>query len=99
MADRGVIGAPASDIITDFGVAPAASGGDVLDLRDLLVGENHNVGVGNLASYLHFEKVGADTMAVSYTHLDVYKRQVQHRADARRFRKYDKPGRWRSGAR
>ena len=62
LADRGVIGAPASDIITDFGVAPAASGGDVLDLRDLLVGENHNVGVGNLASYLHFEKVGADTM-------------------------------------
>ena len=34
----------------------------MLNFRDLLTGENHNVGTGNLASYLHFEKVGADTI-------------------------------------
>jgi hypothetical protein len=32
--------------------------GDVLDLRDLLQGENS----GNLADYLHFEKSGSDTL-------------------------------------
>ncbi len=62
LADKGVKGAPASDTITDFDVAPVASGGDALDLRDLLVGENHDVGAGNLASYLHFEKSGVNTI-------------------------------------
>ncbi|MDP3142297.1 MAG: Ig-like domain-containing protein, partial [Methylotenera sp.] len=62
LADKGIKGAPASDTVTDFNVAPVASGGDALDLRDLLTGENHAVGVGNLASYLHFEKVGSDTI-------------------------------------
>ena len=62
LADRGAKGSPARDVITDFDAAPAGSGGDVLDLRDLLTGENHNVGVGNLEGYLHFEKVGADTV-------------------------------------
>ena len=62
LADKGVKGTPASDTITDFNVAPVGSGGDALDLRDLLTGENHAVGVGNLASYLHFEKSGADTI-------------------------------------
>ena len=61
LADRGGSGSPAVDRITDFGTAAAASGGDVLDLRDLLSGENHDVATGNLASFLHFEKVGADT--------------------------------------
>lgn len=28
----------------------------------MLIGENHGVGVGNLANYLHFEKSGADTI-------------------------------------
>ena len=45
------------DTITDFDLAPLALNGDVLDLRDLLQGENS----GNLASYLHFELSGADT--------------------------------------
>ena len=27
-----------------------------------MTSENHNVGVGNLASYLHFEKSGANTI-------------------------------------
>lgn len=33
-----------------------------LDLRDLLIDENHNTGVGNLAEYLHFESSGANTI-------------------------------------
>ena len=61
LADRGAKGAPSVDTITDFNAAPAASGGDVLDLRDLLSGENQANGTGNLASYLHFETTGADT--------------------------------------
>jgi Ca2+-binding RTX toxin-like protein len=61
-ADQGAKGAPAADTINLFDVAPAASGGDVLDLRDLLTAENHTTGAGNLASYLHFEKSGADTV-------------------------------------
>ncbi|NOS98072.1 MAG: type I secretion C-terminal target domain-containing protein, partial [Methylotenera sp.] len=61
LTDRGNKGAPTLDTVTDFNPAAAVSGGDVLDLRDLLSSENHLVGTGNLASYLHFEKVGADT--------------------------------------
>ncbi|HNO89120.1 MAG TPA: type I secretion C-terminal target domain-containing protein, partial [Rhodocyclaceae bacterium] len=39
------------------------SGLDVLDLRDLLQGESHGAsGLGNLTSYLHFEKVGTATV-------------------------------------
>jgi large repetitive protein len=62
LADAGIKGNPANDIVTDFDVASKASGGDVLDLRDLLIGENHDSGIGNLASFLHFEKAGADTV-------------------------------------
>ena len=40
--------------ITDFNAAPAASGGDILDLRDLLEGENTVGGAGNLQKYLDF---------------------------------------------
>ena len=38
-------------------MSPASSGGDVLDLRDLLVGELKGgpTGAGNLASYLDFD--------------------------------------------
>ena len=62
LADKGATGTPAADVITDFDPASVALGGDVLDFRDLLTGENHVVGTGNLASYLHFEKIGADTV-------------------------------------
>ena len=62
LADKGPVGTPAQDIITDFNPAAVGAGGDVLDLRDLLVGENQAGGVGNLASFIHFEKVGADTI-------------------------------------
>ena len=62
LADKGAKGAPATDTVTDFNVASAGAGGDVLDFRDLLLGENHVTGTGNLASYIHFEKIGADTI-------------------------------------
>ncbi|OYY81609.1 MAG: hypothetical protein B7Y34_03970 [Methylophilales bacterium 16-45-9] len=59
LADNGTVGAPASDIITDFNTAANV---DKLDLRDLLQGETA-VGVGaNLDDFLHFEKVGANTV-------------------------------------
>jgi Ca2+-binding RTX toxin-like protein len=61
LADRGSPGAPSVDHVADFSTAAAASGGDVLDLRDLLSAENHDVGTGNLANFLHFEKSGVDT--------------------------------------
>ena len=50
LADQGAVGNPAADVIKDFSVAPVASGGDVLDLKDLLVSETS----GNLVQYLHF---------------------------------------------
>jgi Ca2+-binding RTX toxin-like protein/uncharacterized protein YegL len=62
LGDEGIVGSPAADVITDFDPAAAGAGGDVLDLRDLLVGEEQGVGAGNLASYLHFEVVGSDTV-------------------------------------
>ena len=59
LADAGPAGNPASDVITDF---DTTAGGDKLDLRDLLQGEvGQGVGV-NLENYLHFEKVGANTV-------------------------------------
>ncbi|MDZ4223989.1 MAG: type I secretion C-terminal target domain-containing protein [Methylotenera sp.] len=59
LADAGTIGSPATDVITDF---DTVSGSDKLDLRDLLQGEIGQ-GVGaNLVDYLHFEKVGDDTI-------------------------------------
>ncbi|PKO24333.1 MAG: midcut-by-XrtH protein, partial [Betaproteobacteria bacterium HGW-Betaproteobacteria-8] len=53
LADAGTAGAPAQDVITDFG-----NGEDRLDLRDLLQGE----ATDNLENYLHFETVGSDTV-------------------------------------
>jgi Ca2+-binding RTX toxin-like protein len=54
LGNDGAVGAPAADIITDFSVAE----GDVLDLKDLLIGEN----AGNLTNFLHFEESGANTI-------------------------------------
>jgi Ca2+-binding RTX toxin-like protein len=64
LGDGGTAGSPAVDTITDFGTATRAAGGDVLDLRDLLVGERAGtiLGQDNLANFLHFEKSGADTI-------------------------------------
>jgi VCBS repeat-containing protein len=57
LADAGSAGTPAVDTITDFNTAAANSGGDVLDLRDLLSGDVLGTGntVGNLANYLDFD--------------------------------------------
>ncbi len=60
--DQGTAAAPARDTISDFNIAPKAAGGDVLDLRDLLVGEQHANGTGNLTDYLHFSKSGSNTV-------------------------------------
>ena len=60
LADRAAPGAPAVDTITDFSVAPRAAGGDVLDLRDLLQGENSSP--GSLDNYLHFRVEGGATI-------------------------------------
>jgi Ca2+-binding RTX toxin-like protein len=54
LTDRGASGSPATDVVTDFN---NAAGGDVLDLRDLLVGES----ASNLANYLHFSTSGSNT--------------------------------------
>ena len=53
--DQGSVQRPAHDEIVDF---QAGGGGDVLDLRDLLQGEN----AGNLGNYLHFTADGANTL-------------------------------------
>jgi hypothetical protein len=62
LGDRGTEGSPATDTINSFGAGTAGSGGDVLDLRDLLQGEDHAVGTGNLNRFLSFELSGADTV-------------------------------------
>jgi Ca2+-binding RTX toxin-like protein len=62
LADRGAAGSPAVDTIQSYNNLSAASGGDVLDLRDLLQGESHSADIGNLGNFLHFEKSGSDTI-------------------------------------
>lgn len=54
-ADGGTAGTPARDTITDFNLSAVSAGGDVLDLRDLLVGENTVGGTGNLQNYIDFD--------------------------------------------
>ncbi len=73
LGDQGNAGAPAVDTINNFVTSQAGSnhtGGDVLDLRDLLVGEHvgANNAAGNLADYLHFEVAGGTTtIHISHT--------------------------------
>jgi len=65
-SDQGASGSEADravDTIQDFDVSDRASGGDVLDLRDLLQGENTTGGTGNLDQFLHFDtSSGSDTV-------------------------------------
>src|SRR5690606_30981993 len=66
LGDQGAAGTPAVDTIHNFSTASAntnGSGGDVLDLRDLLQGESIGAAnsAGNLADYLHFEISGGNT--------------------------------------
>lgn len=60
LGDQGAPGTPAVDTITDFGTGSAASGGDVLNIKDLLIGESANA--SSLQNYLHFEVSGANTI-------------------------------------
>ncbi|HRA81997.1 MAG TPA: type I secretion C-terminal target domain-containing protein, partial [Thauera sp.] len=54
LGDQGSTAAPAVDVVKDF----TPSQGDVLDLRDLLIGEAHQgLEAGNLADYLSFDYV------------------------------------------
>jgi large repetitive protein len=66
LADQGTAASPATDHVTNFSNASVGAGGDVLDLRDLLQGENHTTGTGNLTNYLHFSTTtsasGTDTV-------------------------------------
>jgi uncharacterized protein YegL len=56
--DQGMIGTPAEDTVHDFDhMTDGAAGGDVLDLRDLLQGEEENP----LTEYLSFTSNGTDT--------------------------------------
>ena len=53
LGDGGSAGAPVNDIINDFNAASVANNGDVLDLRDLLVGETATA--ASLRNYLDFD--------------------------------------------
>jgi VCBS repeat-containing protein len=58
LADKGTTVTPAIDTINNFGTGAASTGGDVLNLKDLLIGEHDGTTAGvpsNLTSYLHFD--------------------------------------------
>ena len=66
LGDEGTIATPAVDTINNFGTAAANAGGDVLNLKDLLVGEDYSG--DSLDNYLHFEFSGGNTtMYISST--------------------------------
>ena len=56
LADRATPGSPSVDVVADFETSPANIALDVLDLRDLLVGETKaGLQVGNLEQFLDFD--------------------------------------------
>ncbi|MGB3431928.1 VCBS domain-containing protein, partial [Achromobacter sp.] len=57
LGDQGTTAQPAIDTIKDFSKASVADGGDVLDLKDLLVGEKD----ANLSLYLNFKQDPANS--------------------------------------
>ncbi|WP_427770702.1 retention module-containing protein [Comamonas thiooxydans] len=58
--DQGTTAAPAKDVINDFGKGGSdVNGNDVLDLHDLLQGEEKS---SDLSQFLNFSKSGADTV-------------------------------------
>ncbi|ADP15549.1 hemolysin-type calcium-binding repeat family protein 1 [Achromobacter xylosoxidans A8] len=56
--DQGTTDAPAVDTVMDFSIQKQADGGDILDLQELLVGENDST----LTDYLNFYKEGNGTV-------------------------------------
>ncbi len=66
--DKGTLSSVAVDRIQAFDTNPAASGGDILDLRDLLQGESQTA--DSLDNYLHFNyssSTGNTTLYISAT--------------------------------
>jgi Mg-chelatase subunit ChlD len=63
--------APSVDTITDFDTRSASAGGDILDLRDLLVGEapGSSNAPGNLENYLEFSVSGSGSAATTTIHI------------------------------
>jgi VCBS repeat-containing protein len=57
------LGNTGADKVTDFTLGPVASGGDVLDLKDLLTGEHANA--ASLDAYLDFSANGSGQTVVS----------------------------------
>jgi hypothetical protein len=66
-----VASSPAIDTIKDFNTSPAAAGGDILDLRDLLVSEQAGTGnsVGNLENYLEFSFASSGSATDTTIHI------------------------------
>jgi VCBS repeat-containing protein len=56
--NQGTLSAPSYDTVKDFSLASRVDGGDVLDLRDLLQGENSD----NLAQYMNFHRQDQNTI-------------------------------------
>jgi hypothetical protein len=69
LADKGTVGTPANDTITDFSTAV---GVDKLDLRDLLVGEVSAGPGANLENYLHFDTVAGGSTIVHISGAGAY---------------------------
>ena len=65
LSDQGTSGAPAVDTITDFNTSLPADGGDIIDLRDLLAGEN----TSTLQNYLEFTFSGSGSTASTTIHV------------------------------
>ncbi|MBI3713650.1 MAG: type I secretion C-terminal target domain-containing protein, partial [Burkholderiales bacterium] len=66
LSDNGTTASPAVDTVTDFGTAAYTSGGDRLDLRDLLTGES----AATLDKFVHFNydsATGNTTIYISVT--------------------------------
>jgi VCBS repeat-containing protein len=64
LGDQGSTSTPGRDLVSNFDIGGPGSNktGDVLDLRDLLVGELHTAAdSGNLDQYLHFSLTGSGT--------------------------------------
>jgi Ca2+-binding RTX toxin-like protein len=59
--DEGSVGTPATDTVTDFDLAPIASGGDILNIADLLQNEGPDATAADLTAYIHFDSNGTGT--------------------------------------
>ncbi|MDE1711657.1 PA14 domain-containing protein, partial (plasmid) [Chromobacterium amazonense] len=73
---NGHAGTPSVETIQQFntGTTPSGAPADVLDLRDLLVGDSHNgadpSSIGNLANYLHFSTVNNNGTVSTVIHVN-----------------------------